>query len=153
MVTANQLREAAQAAELNRIETKVRSKTLAIAVPFPDELKEKAFSLQPVDRSGWHESFRAYRVKSGICKGVTILASVATYEGELWYHVSFSLRDRTPTHEQMTLLRTAIFPPHLKALHIFPPIDEHFDLHPHCLHLWANLERDPLPDFRTSGMV
>jgi hypothetical protein len=25
---------------------------------------------------------------------------------------------------------------------------EHYNFHPHCLHLWAPLDEDPLPDFR-----
>jgi hypothetical protein len=153
MITSSQIIEALNAADKNRVETKNTIKCHQIALPWPDEPKARAFFLQPVDRANWEELRRNYRVKSGICKGMLIIASIATYEGEVWYHVSFSFRESIPTYEQTVWLRTAMFPPHLKALHVFPPVDEHFSLHPNCLHLWANLERDPLPDFRTAGMV
>jgi hypothetical protein len=153
MITSSQIKAALDAAAQNQVETQNLMQSHGITSPLPDDFKASSFFLQPVDKQGWHEYRRNYRVKSGICKGMLILASIATYEGEVWYHVSFSFRESIPTYEQSVWLRTAMFPPHLKALHIFPPVDEHFSLHPNCLHLWANLERDPLPDFRTAGMV
>lgn len=153
MITSAQITEALNASDKNRFATKAIVEERGIILPFPDESKAKAFSLQPVEKQHWGGYHQIYRVKFGTCKGMLIIASIATYENEVWYHVSFSLRDSIPTYQQTAWVRTAMFAPHLKALHVFPPVDEHFSFHPNCLHLWANLERDPLPDFRTAGMV
>jgi hypothetical protein len=40
-----------------------------------------------------------------------------------------------------------------KVVQVFPPVTEHYNLHPNCLHLWSCLEADGLPDFQTMGAV
>lgn len=129
-----------------------RINELFIEEPFPLPERFEFYGLQPV-KQDWAELQRVYRVKKGVFRGGLILASVAIYDDQLWYHVSFSLKDRIPNYEQMAWVRWAIFASNLKVLQIFPPIDEHYSFHPNCLHLWACLEGDCLPDFRTMGAV
>jgi hypothetical protein len=129
-----------------------RINSLFLADPFPQPDRHEFYGLQPVKKD-WTDLQRAWRVKKGVFRGGLILASVSTYGDRLWYHVSFSLRDRIPSYEQMMWVRQTIFPSTLKVLQIFPPLDEHYSFHPNCLHLWACLEEDLLPDFRTRGAV
>jgi hypothetical protein len=132
----------------NYAKSAARINSLFIADPFPQPDQ----SLQPI-REKWTDLNRVWRVKKGVFRGGLIFASVAIYDDQLWYHVSFSLSDRIPSYEQMAWVRQTIFSPTLKVLQIFPPLDEHYSFHPNCLHLWACLEEDLLPDFRTMGVV
>ncbi len=69
--------------------------------------------------------------------------------GTPWYHVSYSLADKTPTHEQTCLVRAAMFKPTAVVVAVFPPVDEYVNLHPFCLHLWQRLTPERLiPDLR-----
>ena len=61
--------------------------------PFPPLEVQRQAGLQLIKNS-CGEFNRAWRVKAGVFKGGLILASVATYDEKLWYHVSFSLRDK-----------------------------------------------------------
>lgn len=136
----------------NYDKTIARINNLFIDEPFPLPGVLEFYGLQPIKKD-WTAIGRVYRVKKGVFRSGLIRASVAIYEEQLWYHVSFSLRDRIPSYEQMAWVRGACFSPNLKVLQIFPPIDEHYNFHPNCLHLWACLEGDHLPDFRTMGAV
>ena len=40
-----------------------------------------------------------------------------------------------------------------KAIMVFPPESEHVNIHPNCLHLYAPLGEDPLPDFSKEGSI
>jgi hypothetical protein len=83
-----------------------------------------------------------------------ILATVQPdADGTPWYHVSYSLIDKTPTHEQTCMVRTAMFRPDVVVVAVFPPVDEYVNLHPFCLHLWQRLTKDRLiPDLRVDGV-
>lgn len=71
-------------------------------------------------------------------------------DGSLWWHVSVSHPDRTPTYEELTEVCARLFRATDVVLHVWPPAAEHFSLHPYCLHLWATLDgRRPIPDLRT----
>lgn len=80
-----------------------------------------------------------------------VAASVSeARDGSLWWHVSVSRPDRTPTYEELTEVRSRLFRASDVVLHVWPPVAEHFSLHPYCLHLWATLDgQRPVPDLRT----
>lgn len=144
--------ELIRATEANRLETIDRINQGRIPAPWPVDAFCRIAGLQPI-KSHFDSLNRAYRVKRGVFRGGLILASVATYGDQLWYHVSFSLKDKIPSYEQTIFVRQALFGPDLKVIQVFPPLEEHYNLHPNCLHLWACLEGDCLPDFRTLGAV
>jgi len=68
-------------------------------------------------------------------------------DGKRWLHLSISRPNRTPTIDELREVKFA-FIGDLKAMQIFPSRDEYVNLHQHCLHLFACLDGDPLPDFR-----
>jgi hypothetical protein len=136
----------------NRRKTTDRINELKIPVPFPPVEVQQAEGLQ-ILREKCGQLNRAWRVKGGVFRSGLILASIATYDDQLWYHVSFSLKDKIPSYEQTLWVRRTLFCASAKVLQVFPPIDEHYSYHPNCLHLWSCLEGDRLPDFRSMGMV
>lgn len=65
-----------------------------------------------------------------------------------WLHVSFSFKNKTPAYKEMTHVKAIFIGPNRPAYMVFPRAEDHYNLHEHCLHLWAPLEGvDPLPDF------
>jgi hypothetical protein len=72
---------------------------------------------------------------------------------QAWYHVSFSHNKYLPDYHHVTWMRDSFFLANEKVIQVFPPKDQHYNFHPNCLHLWACLEGDVLPDFRTMGLV
>lgn len=70
-----------------------------------------------------------------------------------WLHVSASYRDRVPPWPTMCEIKDLFIGPDRVAIQLHPRRSAHANLHPHCLHLWARLDRDAAPDFRTRGMI
>jgi len=66
----------------------------------------------------------------------------------IWLHVSVSHKNRMPTYEELSEIKLIFIGNERKAIQVFPAAAEHYNRHPNCLHLFAPLERDPLPDFR-----
>jgi hypothetical protein len=132
--------------------TQKRIKELGVNPPFPPLEVTRLEGLQII-RENCNELNRCWRVKRGIFRHGLIFASVATYDGKLWYHASFSLKDKIPTYEQTLFVRGVVFCASAKVIQVFPPVTEHYNLHPNCLHLWSCLESDGLPDFRTMGAI
>lgn len=85
-----------------------------------------------------------------------ILASILVHgEGtrkEAWYHVFTSYGDRDPTYADLAAVRAAMFRAGSVVVQVFPPAEEHVDLHPHTLHLWERLRpaHRLVPDLRTT---
>lgn len=65
-----------------------------------------------------------------------------------WLHISLSRRDRVPSYHDLKRVKALFVGTKRKAVMVFPSDDEHYNLHPYCLHLYAPLDADPLPDFR-----
>lgn len=92
-----------------------------------------------------------------VFKGPGLLVLVSPWDTtgadeDLWLHVSVSRRDRDPSYAELTECRTRFFHPTDTVLHVWPPVAEHFNLHPHCLHLWTPLDgHRPIPDLRGQG--
>lgn len=73
-------------------------------------------------------------------------------DGKIWAHLSVSRPDRCPTHEEMIEIKRD-FLGDLPAVSVWVPTRDHVNVHPNCLHLWACLEGNPLPDFRKFGQI
>ena len=93
-----------------------------------------------------------YRDLSGL--GVIVTAAVEE-DGRPWLHVSFSRVDRIPSWEDVIAVKELFVGRDRLAVQVFPPRDEHVNLHPYCLHLWCCLEDGfrPTPDFRRGGGI
>ena len=61
---------------------------------------------------------------------------VIASDGEGWEHVSVSLANRTPTWEEMCLVKRLFWDPEDCVIQFHPPASDYVNLHPHCLHLW-----------------
>lgn len=119
-----------------------------LQLPFPKDFPEG----QPI-RSAEFSTQKAWRGKVKPIKGLFILASVATYENEVWYHVSFSHSKQMPTYTQVIFIRKKFFLPEMQVIQVFPEEKKHVNFHPFCLHLWSNLQRNILPDFSVENMI
>lgn len=96
---------------------------------------------------------RAFKVQKCSNKGMFVLVTSALEEDNcLWLHVSFSRSNRMPNYSDMAFVKQQFFGDDLKAIMVFPPKTEHINQHKYCLHLWANMEKDNLPDFRVMGL-
>ena len=69
-------------------------------------------------------------------------------DGKAWVHVSYSRKDRIPSHEDTCKVKSAFIGDRY-AYAVFPPSDKYVNIHPNCLHLWALAEGDSqiLPEF------
>lgn len=74
-------------------------------------------------------------------------------DGQRWIHVSCARPDKIPTWNDMALVKRVFIGEERKAVQVMPPIAEHVNFHPRCLHLFSCLDRDPLPDFRVMGTI
>jgi len=78
-----------------------------------------------------------------------VIASVAFG----WEHVSVSLRDRTPTWEEMCRVKALFWEEEDCVIQYHPPASEYVNNHDHVLHLWRPLEAVlPLPDSIFAGL-
>lgn len=70
-------------------------------------------------------------------------------DNELWAHLSIKPQSvaRLATWEELRWCKE-YFLGDRKAIQVLPPRAEYVNLDSHVLHLYAPLERDPLPDFR-----
>lgn len=80
---------------------------------------------------------------------LTIILEVECIDGELWAHLSMSniRAKRVPSWKELRWCKE-YFLGDRKAVQVLPPRAEYVNINPHVLHLYACLERDPLPDFR-----
>lgn len=72
-------------------------------------------------------------------------------DGKPWLHVSFSRADRLPSYSDIINVKETFIGPDRRAIMVFPRRDRHVNIHPNCLHLFACLEGDGLPDFDYAG--
>jgi hypothetical protein len=114
------------------------------------ELSERVENAPGIHCLGeWGDGLR-YTVR---VSGATLIVVVEPelHEGELWAHLSVSVfkpKARVPTWDELRWCKDVFIGPDRKAVTVFPPRAEYVNHHEHCLHLFAALERDPLPDFR-----
>ena len=56
-----------------------------------------------------------------------------------WEHVSVSLVNRCPTWEEMEFVRHLFWGADETVLQFHPPVSDHVNVHPYCLHLWRRI--------------
>ena len=98
--------------------------------------------LQPLSSPGsdWRDGAYEYLT----CQGVRL--RIITSFGFGWDHVSVSLPDRTPTWEEMVLVKSLFFTDEEPVIQFHVPLVWKINCHPHCLHLWRLQAGDiPLP--------
>jgi len=82
-------------------------------------------------------------------KLLLVLGSVEEKDdGKKWLHISVSHRRRMPSYEEMCYVKKHWIGDEHKAIEVHAPVEEHFNFHEHCRHLWCCLGEDPLPDMR-----
>jgi len=83
-------------------------------------------------------------------KGGTLFVVVTEerHDNEWWRHASCSREDRLPSWEDLREVKKLFIGRDSKAVQVLPAESEYVNLHPYVLHLWSNLDRDLLPDFR-----
>lgn len=59
--------------------------------------------------------------------------------------------DRVPNYAELCECKRVFVGPDRPAYQVHPREAEHENLHAYCLHLWAPVGFDPLPDFRFDG--
>lgn len=98
--------------------------------------------------------------RDGFCwvnkkRNQSVIVSVAVeQDGRLWAHASLAGKKRMPNHDDLLYLRRHWLDDR-KAVQVFPEPEYYVNIHPNCLHLFACLDDDPLPEFSgiTSGRV
>lgn len=79
--------------------------------------------------------------------GVLAIASGILLEGRHWIHVSVSRRSRLPSWMDLKAVKNMFIGPDRRAIQILPAQKEYVNFCKYCLHLWACVEEDGLPDF------
>ncbi len=128
----------------------------------PEELDERAQSriieayeallprVLPAEWSCFGEKFwnaQWYRSLDGL----RVCAAIEDVDGELWIHVSFSRHDRVPSWFDTKRVKELFIGKDRKGIQVLPKSAEYYNHCPNCLHLYACIERDPLPDFRDAS--
>lgn len=84
--------------------------------------------------------------------GLSVILSGATQtDGKRWLHLSIARRNRIPSFEELRDAKETFIGPDLYAVQVFPPKEFYVNLNPFVLHLFACLDRWPLPEF--SGVI
>jgi hypothetical protein len=69
-------------------------------------------------------------------------------DGMGWDHVSVTVhkQNRTPTWDEMSLIRSLFFDPEETVIEYHPPESKYINIHPYVLHMWRPQGFDiPLP--------
>jgi len=78
----------------------------------------------------------------------SVIMTVAMYDdGHEWLHVSTAHPTRLPTYAELMEVKDLFVGRDRKAIMVLPSAKEHVNIHPNCLHLFARLDGDSLPDF------
>lgn len=91
----------------------------------------------------------AYRHRNGL----RVIVTTADFpDGRDWMHISVSRADRLPNWDDLKLVKSTFAGNDRYAYQVFPPADQHVNIHDFCLHLWVPLTGEPpLPDFTRGG--
>lgn len=68
-------------------------------------------------------------------------------DGRKWLHFSVARPDRLPTWDDLKETKRLFLGPERKAIQVIPKDSQYVNIHPYCLHLFACLSDDGLPDF------
>lgn len=70
-----------------------------------------------------------------------------------WLHVSMSFKSKLPSYADMKIVKNVFIGEDQTAFQLFPPNDQHINLHENTLHLFSCLTKDIFPDFRREGGI
>jgi len=116
-------------------------------------LLDTLLAARPVPK-GWTTMGGCVNTFKHIHRRLTMIVTAKTEtDGRLWVHLSVAGRDRLPTWDELVAVRDWILGPEALAIQLVPPVTEHVNIHPFCLHLWHCADGSPLPDFRVEGQV
>lgn len=105
---------------------------------------------QSVPRSSFFYGGRHYLRADG----ASVLFTVGRQDdGKRWLHVSIVVPEGLPTYEDLCELKRIFVGQKRQAIQVFPPRSKHVNIHDRCLHLWACLDGDGLPDFGKAGTI
>ena len=79
-----------------------------------------------------------------------IVSGAVEQDGKRWVHVSVARPTRLPSYDDMAWAKQTFMGADAYAYSVWAPVDKHVNIHPWCLHLWACIDGDGLPDF-TAG--
>lgn len=99
---------------------------------------------------GWREvdwHVHTQRVYTHV-SGLKVIAELESHDSDWWLHVSCSHAERIPRWDDVRLVKDTFVGRDNKAVMILPPESEYVNDHPHVLHMYYCVSRDPLPDFR-----
>lgn len=87
-------------------------------------------------------------------RGAMLRFVVVVSTDDDWEHLSVSLKQRTPTWEEMAWIAELFFYPEERLVQYRPPAAEYVNMHPHCLHWWRSVRLTmPAPDPIAVGML
>ena len=95
---------------------------------------------------------RAYG-RPTIADKLLVVVTEEYHKNQWWRHVSCSMINQIPSWEYLRMVKDIFIGRSEKAIQVLPPESQYVNIHPNVLHLWCPLDKDPLPDFRTKGMI
>lgn len=85
--------------------------------------------------------------------GLVVIMSGQFENEKRWLHVSMSRKKKIPSYKDMKRVKSIFIGDDLQAIQIFPVKSKHVNIMETCLHLWACLDGDGIPDFTRGGMT
>lgn len=111
----------------------------------PENLRVRTGTFSTATRDGNNGMFIVKTAKGAL----RVIAS----DGMGWEHVSVSLANRTPTWEEMCMIKGMFWSDEDCVVQFHPPASEYVNNHAHCLHLWRPIGGTfPMPDSIMVGL-
>jgi hypothetical protein len=123
----------------------------------------------PFGPAGWRMNARGERIEvpslgsnalvtiEGQSPGQVIVTQSPVPNGQdltEWIHASLAWHDRTPSYDELMLLKRAVWGDVGEAYQVHPGKGRHVNIHSHALHLWGRADgRRVLPDFGQFGTI
>lgn len=64
-----------------------------------------------------------------------------------WEHLSVSMKNKTPSWEQMCRMKDIFWNENEVCMQLHPKKSEYVNIHEHCLHIWRPVDKEiPTPD-------
>jgi len=102
--------------------------------------------------SPWREKRCPVKGRAFTCRDVrnhgnplTAIVSIESHDGQ-YIHLSVSRPSSLPTYDDLKRAKSAFIGDGRQAVQVFPSEDEHRDVHPNCLHLWAKVDGLIVPE-------
>ena len=70
-----------------------------------------------------------------------------------WEHLSVSMPSKTPSWDQMCMMKEIFWDDEEEAFEYHPKKSEYVNIHPHCLHIWRPVVSDAIKPYVEQGMV